>query len=167
MRAAAAAIALSRGDDPLLPAVSVRHKSNPDCSRADNSTNNSHLIANSSDDDDSDNDSLMSDTADEVSESAGNTTENYSRLLTGDGSNPLNSAPQPLDFKGRISPLHNDILNALRSSACLSPLSVEVHNLSYWYRSRKQLGPRKQNATIVKVNSKTNLYEAYIYKMKV
>ena len=167
MRAAAAAIALSRGDDPMLPAASVRHKSHPDSSSADNSTNKRHLTANSSNDDDSDDDSLMSDTVDEVSEVVPDTIRSSIRLWTGDGDNLLNSAQQPFNSKNGISPFHDDILDALRSSVHLLPINVEVYNESYWYRSRKQLGSRKQNATIVKVNSKTNLYEAYIYKMKV
>ena len=164
MRAAAAAIALSRGDDPMLPAASVRHKSHPDSSSADNSTNKRHLIANSSNDDDSDDDL---DTVDEVSEVVPDIIQSSIRLWTGDGDNPRNSAQQPFNSENRISPFHDDILDALRSSVYLLPINVEVYNESYWYRSRKQLGSRKQNATIVKVNSKTNLYEAYIYKMKV
>ena len=57
-------------------------------------------------------------------------------------------------------------MNALTHSATLVPVDVDVQNDTSWYRSRKHRGPKKQNALIVELNSKTSWYESFMYRMK-
>ena len=151
MRAAAAANALAGRSLVTLPAVSAQDKTN--AIKGDPQF---------TDDDNSDNDSVTSSSFDGGSD-AGSTS---SSRLTDNGDYNVDIAP-PLDPNRKISPLHKDILTALTNSTYLSPVNVDVLNESYWYRSRARLGPKKQNATIVKLNPKSNFFEAYMYKMKV
>lgn len=65
------------------------------------------------------------------------------------------------------SAVHQDLRNLLKRSEILSPLHVEVTNLSYWYLNRSLLRPKRQMATITTFNEVNNRHEAYIYKMKV
>ena len=158
MRAAAAANALSGRGHESLSSLFVADRSN---TAADSIGNRNHSKG---DYDNSDNDSVASSSADGGSEAG---SLNSSRMQTDDGDYSVGDAAPPLDPNRKISPLHRDILNALSTSAFLSPINVDVRNESYWYKSRARLGPRKQNATIVKLNPKTLFYEAYMYKMKV
>ena len=66
----------------------------------------------------------------------------------------------------RLSPTHEKLLNALKSSEVLHAIHVDVRNDSYWYHMRKRLGPKKHGALIVKQNPNTLRWEAYIFKMK-
>ena len=94
---------------------------------------------------------------------------NSSRLQTEDGDegHVEYDVSEPLDPNRKISPLHRDIQHALSSSSYLAPVHIDVRNESYWYRSRSRLGPKRQNALIVRQNPKTSMFEAFVYKMKV
>lgn len=102
-------------------------------------------------------------------ESVNSSPLNSSRLQTEDGDevHVEYDVSGPLDPNRKISPLHRDIQHALSSSSFLAPIHVDVRNESYWYRSRSRLGPKRQNAMIVRQNPKTSMFEAYMYKMKV
>lgn len=65
-----------------------------------------------------------------------------------------------------ISPLHGTILAALKSSAVLAPVNIQVRNDSYWYYSRKQLHARNHVKLVARHNSNSFRYEAFAYKMK-
>ena len=65
-----------------------------------------------------------------------------------------------------ISPYHALLLSALQSSELLTPIHAEVRNHSYWYESRRKLGPKRQATLITKLNENSFRWESYIYKMK-
>jgi len=64
-----------------------------------------------------------------------------------------------------LSPLHASFLSTLRTSPLLTPIHAEVRNLSYWYASRKKLGPKKHGALITR-QMQSGKWESNIYKMK-
>ena len=64
-----------------------------------------------------------------------------------------------------ISPMHASFLNTIRSSPLLTPIHAEVRNLSYWYSSRKKLGPKKHGALITR-QMQSGKWESNIWKMK-
>lgn len=66
---------------------------------------------------------------------------------------------------GKRSPLHEQLIEALKSSPLLQAIHVDVRNNSYWYKSRHTLGPKRQAACIVK-QDESGRWESSIYKMK-
>jgi acid stress-induced BolA-like protein IbaG/YrbA len=118
-------------------------------------------------DDEEDNSSRLESEDGDLSSRLQSEDEDSSRLQSDDGDySQVESNYENTQSNTKISPLHKDILNSLLTSSYLSPIHVAVRNESYWYRMRKKLGPKKQNAMIVKLNTTTNFYEAYMYKMK-
>ena len=64
-----------------------------------------------------------------------------------------------------ISPFHASLLSTIQSSPMLTPIHAEVRNLSYWYQSRKKLGPKRQ-AALLTTQMQSGKWESSIYKMK-
>jgi hypothetical protein len=65
-----------------------------------------------------------------------------------------------------LSPLHKQILTALKHSTKLKPLFIGAKNESYWYYSRRKLSPLKQLKVIAKQNQHSMRWESYVYTMQ-
>jgi stress-induced morphogen len=66
---------------------------------------------------------------------------------------------------GNNGGIQSSIYQVLIDSS-LKPVHVKITNLSYWYRTRKALGARKQLALIVQQNNSTMRYESYMFVLK-
>ena len=67
--------------------------------------------------------------------------------------------------KGTVHPIHTRLLKALLDSPLLKAVHAEVRNNSYWYKSRHELGPKKQAACLVKQDN-SGRWESAIYRLK-
>jgi hypothetical protein len=84
---------------------------------------------------------------------------------TGGSLNAASAAASDLSFKGTKSPMHISLQNTIRTSQLLTPIHAEVKNLSYWYDSRKKLGPKK-HGTLICRQTQSGKWESSIWKLK-
>lgn len=63
--------------------------------------------------------------------------------------------------------VHVSIISALQNSSDLRPTFVNVRNESYWYKSRKNLGGKKQMACVLEQNKQNLRWDSYMFVLKV
>ena len=84
--------------------------------------------------------------------------------VSDDGSSENGSSTAPENQ----SHIHARIHRSLASSVTLDALHVNVINLSYWYKSRRELGGRKAMAVVIQQNKQSMRYESnmFVYKLR-